>query len=62
MPGTKTRLQYEVARALTAVDDSEYRVEATDHEVEGQVYVAIFSGPDAKARAEEYAKFKNDAR
>lgn len=37
----------------------DWRVEAIDHEHEGQVYVAIFSGPDAQERAEEYAALKN---
>jgi len=59
MPSTKTRLQYEVVRSLTAIDDNEYRVEAIAPDGDGEVYVAIFSGPEAKARAEEYAKFKN---
>ncbi len=33
-----------------------WRVEATTSE--GEVYVAIFSGPDAHARAEEYSAWK----
>jgi hypothetical protein len=37
----------------------DWRVEAIDHENEGQVYVAIFSGPDARERAQEYAALKN---
>jgi hypothetical protein len=37
----------------------EWRVEAVDHEDDGQIYVAIFSGPKAKERAEEYAALKN---
>lgn len=37
----------------------DWRVEAMDFEDEGKVYVAIFSGPDAKERAHEYASFKN---
>ena len=37
----------------------DWRVEAIDHDHEGQVYVAIFSGPNAQDRAEEYAALKN---
>ena len=37
----------------------DWRVEAIDDEREGAVYVAIFSGPDAKERAREYAGIKN---
>ncbi len=37
----------------------DWRVEAIDHEHEGAVYVTIFSGPDAKERAKEYAGIKN---
>jgi hypothetical protein len=50
-------LNYEtVADSLNAGD---YRVEAINNEKDGEVYVAIFSGPDAKIRAEEYARWKN---
>lgn len=38
---------------------SDWRVEGIDFEDEGKVYVAIFSGPDARQRADEYADFKN---
>jgi hypothetical protein len=44
------------------LNPGDWRVEATDFENEGNVYVAIFSGPDAHARAEEYARWKNTAR
>jgi hypothetical protein len=37
----------------------DWRVEAIDHDNEGQIYVAIFSGPEAQERAEEYAALKN---
>lgn len=37
---------------------SEWRVEALDIKA-GDVYVAIFCGPEAQERAEEYARFKN---
>ncbi len=39
-------------------DGDEWRVEAIDYESEGEVCVAIFSGPGAEARAREYALFK----
>ena len=35
-----------------------WRVEAINHEGDGEVYVAIFSGPGARERAEEYAAWK----
>lgn len=35
----------------------DYRVEAIGND--GEVYVAIFTGPDARERAEEYANWKN---
>jgi hypothetical protein len=37
----------------------DWRVEAIDFDDEGKVYVTIFSGPDARERAEEYAALKN---
>jgi len=37
----------------------DFRVEAIDSEADGEIYVAIFSGPEAEARAEEYANWKN---
>ena len=36
----------------------DWRVEGRDRENEGQVYVAIFSGPKARERAQEYADWK----
>ncbi len=42
-------------------DPHEWRVEAIDYESEGEVYVAIFTGPKARERADEYARFKNKA-
>jgi hypothetical protein len=33
----------------------DWRVEGKDHENPGQVYIAIFSGPKARERAQEYA-------
>jgi hypothetical protein len=37
-----------------------WHVEAIDNE--GRIYVAVFSGPDAKERAAEYADWKNGVR
>lgn len=50
---------YEVAKDKTAIGD--YRVEAINNSGDGEVFVTIFSGPDAKDRAEEYASWKNGA-
>jgi len=52
-----TALHYEVI--TDSLNAGDYRVEAIDSESDGEVYIAIFSGPDAKARAEEYARWKN---
>jgi hypothetical protein len=48
---------YEVAPDW--IDPRDWRVEAIDHDGEGEVYIAIFSGPHAQARAEAYAAWKN---
>jgi|SRR5277367_1347087 len=37
----------------------DWRVEANDYKNEGVIHVAIFSGPNAKALAKEYAEMKN---
>ena len=37
----------------------EWVVEAIDREGEGDVYLAIFSGPAAQERASDYAAWKN---
>jgi hypothetical protein len=52
-----TSLHYEMTK--DSLNAGDYRVEAIDHERDGEVYVTIFSGPDAEARAEEYARWKN---
>jgi hypothetical protein len=39
-----------------------WRVEATNHDGDGEVNVAIFSGPRAKERAEEYAAWQQETR
>jgi hypothetical protein len=51
-------MRYEAFVSRDAVNDGEWRVEAIDYESEGECYVTIFSGPQAKERAEEYAAFK----
>ena len=38
---------------------SDWRVEAINHEREGEMYVTIFVGLNREARAREYAEFKN---
>jgi len=37
----------------------EWRVEAIDYEGEGECYLALFSGPCAKKRAQDYAEWMN---
>lgn len=39
----------------------DWRVEAIDRNGDGVIYVAIFSGPHARERAEEYAAWKAGA-
>jgi len=53
-----TALHYEVI--ADALHKGDYRVEATDANRDGEVYVAIFTGPDAESRAREYANWKSD--
>jgi hypothetical protein len=48
---------YEVAQDW--IDPHDWRVEAINHDGDGEVYVAIFSGPDAQARAEANAAWKS---
>jgi hypothetical protein len=50
-------MDYEVAPSVGVVN--EWRVEAIDRDSEGEIYVAMFSGPKAKQRAEEYAAWKS---
>ena len=56
--GVKT-LVFEVVESRNSVNGSEYAVEAINYSGDGEVYVALFSGPKAKKRAEEYAQWKN---
>jgi hypothetical protein len=51
-------MNYEAAADRKSPND--WRVEAIDFENEGNVYVTIFSGPNAQERAEEYANWKNE--
>lgn len=48
---------YEVVQSAHV--NGEWRVEAIDYERDGEVYVAIFSGPHAEERAEDYAAWKS---
>lgn len=50
-------MKYELVK--TQGIPGEWRVEAIDYESEGECYLVIFSGPNAKQRAEEYAALKN---
>ncbi len=38
----------------------DWRVEAINFENEGNVYIAVFSGPGAQARAQDYAQWQNE--
>jgi hypothetical protein len=50
-------MNYEVVKDRVYPHD--WRVEAIDENGDGEVYVAIFTGPTAQARAQEYAQWKN---
>jgi hypothetical protein len=39
--------------------NSAFVVRAIDSERDGELYIAVFEGSDAKQRAEEYARWKN---
>lgn len=43
-------------------EPGEWRVEAIDHEGDGECYVAIFSGPNSQERATSYAAAMNATR
>lgn len=49
-------MDYEVFEDKESPGD--WRVEAINMESDGECYVAIFSGPRARERAEEYVKWK----
>jgi len=52
-------LTFEVTQ--DSLQPGDFRVEAIDADRDGEVYIAIFVGPDAQARAEEYADWKNSS-
>ena len=54
---SKTNLRYELVQCEGSVNV--WRVEAIDEENEGVIYMALFSGPDARAKAQEYAAWKS---
>lgn len=51
------RLEYEAQASRD--DATEWVVEAINYDGDGEIYVARFSGPIARERAEEYAAWKN---
>lgn len=53
-------MQYEVAESQDM--PGTWRVEAINHESEGQIYGAVFFGPQSQQRAEEYAAWKTAAK
>lgn len=52
-------LEYTVVQSAVCLGT--WSVEAFDLEGEGELYMAVFTGPDARERAEEYAAFKNES-
>ena len=50
-------MQHEIVQTRNLQD--EWRVEVIDDTNDGSVQVALFSGPNARTRAEEYADWKN---
>lgn len=42
-------------------DDGDWTAGAVDTAGEGEISLAVFSGPEARERAEEYAAWKNAA-
>ena len=53
-------MNYTVVRSQT--DTDEWIAEGIDHDSEGEIYVATFSGPNAQSRADEYAVWMNSRR
>lgn len=51
------KLMFECVKSKVCAD--EWIVEAIDHDNEGVIYAATFSGPGAGARAAEYTAWKN---
>ncbi len=60
MSVTRTKLEYEVTEDRKV--PGTWRAEAINYEGDGEGYVVIFSGPQAKERALEYADSQNKAR
>lgn len=60
MAVTRTKLEYEVVEDRKVLGT--WRAEAINFEGDGEGYVAIFSGPQAKERALEYADWQNKGR
>ena len=56
---TQPGLTYEVVESRHAV--GEWRVEAINYDGDGEIYLAIFCGPDAERRAKEYATWISKA-
>ena len=50
-------MQFEIVE--DQLQPGDYRVEAIDNAGDGEVFTAIFVGPDAQKRAEEYGSWKN---
>ena len=55
--GRRPRVKHEVFAAEDGSGD--YIVEAIELPGEGEIFTAVFSGPDAQNRAEEYAAWQN---
>ena len=51
-------MEYEVLEAHDSIAGDRWLVEAIDHDSEGEIYAAAFSGPGAEERAREYRAFK----
>lgn len=56
MPTTPANLQYEVYESEESPGD--WIAAAVDDSSEGEIYLALFSGPAAEERAREYALWK----
>lgn len=53
-------MQYTIEKDRVTMDT--WRVEAINERGDGEIYVTIFSGPNAEERAHEYADWKNGVR
>lgn len=51
-------MKYEIEKSTE--QGGSYIVVAVNESAQGEKLITQFSGPDAKRRAEEYAKWKND--